>query len=321
MSRQSKTWLAIAGMLVLIGCVIFAGVMSVLGWNFTKLSTVQYETNDYKITENFHSISIISDTADISIVPSDGSDCTVVCHEPINVTHTVKVKDGTLTVEINDTRAWYEYIGINFDTTTVTVSVPQGEYGALSIRSSTGKAEIAKEFRFESIDISQSTGSVVCRASVAGTAKIRTTTGDIRLESLSAGALDLSVSTGAVTISDVRCDGSIHVGVSTGRASLTDVVCQSLTSNGSTGGISMKGVLVSNRCAIERSTGDVSFDRCDAGEIFVRTSTGSVRGTLLSEKQFDASSSTGSIEVPKSTTGGRCEINTGTGNIKIEIQD
>ena len=49
------------------------------------------------------------------------------------------------------------------------------------------------------------------------------------------------------------------------------------------------------------------------------TDTGEVKGTLRSEKIFFTESDTGKISVPKSVTGGRCEITTDTGDIEIEI--
>jgi len=63
----------------------------------------------------------------------------------------------------------------------------------------------------------------------------------------------------------------------------------------------------------------VKFDGCDAEEIFVETDTGDVKGTLLSEKVFMANSDTGKISFHKTVTGGRCEIETDTGDIKIQI--
>ena len=65
------------------------------------------------------------------------------------------------------------------------------------------------------------------------------------------------------------------------------------------------------------STGDIKLDKSDAAEIFIKTSTGNVTGTLLTEKVFITQTSTGNIKVPKSIKGGRCEITTSTGNIKI----
>ena len=53
--------------------------------------------------------------------------------------------------------------------------------------------------------------------------------------------------------------------------------------------------------------------------MFVETDTGDVTGSLLSDKVFITKSDTGSIDVPKTVTGGKCEITTDTGDIKIEI--
>ena len=71
---------------------------------------------------------------------------------------------------------------------------------------------------------------------------------------------------------------------------------------------------------MERDTGDITFDKCDASDIYIKTSTGDVKGTLLTEKVFYTQTSTGNIDVPKTVNGGRCEITTSTGNIKINIQ-
>ena len=41
---------------MLVGCIIFGGVMTVLKWDFGKLSTNKYETNTYEINEAFKQI-------------------------------------------------------------------------------------------------------------------------------------------------------------------------------------------------------------------------------------------------------------------------
>ena len=71
--------------------------------------------------------------------------------------------------------------------------------------------------------------------------------------------------------------------------------------------------------SVKRSTGDVKFNSCDAAEIYVKTDTGDVNGTLLSDKVFITETGTGSINVPNSIVGGRCEITTDTGDIKIDV--
>ena len=171
----------------------------------------------------------------------------------------------------------------------------------MHVKSKTGNVEISEGLQFESVDISLSTGDTVCRASVSERIKIKAKTGDITLSGANAGSLDLSVTTGNVTVSDVRC--------------------ASLRSDGSTGDILMKNVIADGMITIERSTGDVSFFKCDGGEISITTHTGDVFGSLISNKIFAAHSSTGDVDVPKTMVGGKCEIVTDTGNINIKIQN
>ena len=151
--------------------------------------------------------------------------------------------------------------------------------------------------------------------------KIKTSTGRISVESVSAKLLDLSASTGDITVSNAVCEGGVTVNVSTGKTMLTAVSCKSVLSNGSTGNIFLSGVIVADTITIKRSTGGITFEKSDASEIFVKTDTGDVKGTLLSDKVFITKTDTGRIRVPDSVTGGRCEITTDTGDIHIEVVD
>ena len=320
MRTRTKVWIIIAASFVLVGGIIFGGVMSMLKWDFTKLSTVKCETNNYEITENFNNISIITDTADVVFVPSENQKVSVVCHEQKNMKHSVTVQNGELVIEVVDTRKWYEYIGINLGTLKITVYIPQDEYGMLFVKSSTGNVEIPTEFKFENIDISESTGNVTNYASASENIRIKTSTGNIRVENVSADTLDLSVSTGGITVSNATCEGNVKTNVSTGKTNLINIECKNVVSNGNTGAISLKNVIAAEKFSIERSIGDVKFDGCDATEISVKTDTGDVTGTLLSEKVFITETSIGRINVPKTTSGGKCEITTSTGDINISIK-
>ena len=315
-----KRWLITATALVLAGVLLFGGVMTVLKWDFTKLSTTKTEVNEHTVDTAYKNVSILDDTADITFLPSANADTTVVCEEREKQQHTVTVEDGTLTVKGADTRRWYEYIGIGFGTPKITVYMPAGAYEALSIRSSTGDVNIPKHFTFQSMDIRLSTGSVTNRAAVSGSAKLTTSTGDIRVENTSADSLELTASTGKVSLSHVTCTGAVTVGVSTGKATVEDVKCNAFTTAGNTGNVVLKNVLVSGKLSVERSTGDVRFDGCDAAEIYVKTDTGHVRGSLLTPKIFTAQSDTGHVDVPKSAAGGVCEVKTDTGDILLTVE-
>lgn len=319
MRTKTKVWLLVATSLVLVGGILFAGVMTTLGWDFTKLSTAQYETNYYEIAENYNNIRITTDTAHIVFVPAENDKSSVVCFEQKNSKHLVTVKEGTLVIEVVDVREWFEHIGINFGMPKITVSIPQAEYGTLSVTSGTGDVKIPKEFKFESMDIWESTGDVTNSASASQAIKIKTSTGNIRIENVSAGSLDLSVSTGGVTVSNVVCQDDVKINVSTGKTNLTEMDCMSVISSGTTGDISLKNVMAAEKFSIKRSTGDVRFDCSDAAHISVQTDTGDVTGSLLTEKIFITQTETGDVAVPPSTTGGRCEITTDTGDVSITL--
>lgn len=319
MKKATKVWLFIAVSLVLIGCIIFVGVMSMFKWDFSKLSTVKYETNNYEISKEFDGISMKTDTADIILAVSKDGKCRVDCYEEKKAKHSVSIQDGMLAIEVTNNKRWYDYIGLNFDSPKITVYLPKTEYTSLFSSGKTGDIKLPDEFAFKNVDVSLSTGAVDVFADVSERIKIQTTTGNIRVENISAGTLDLSVSTGKATVSGVTCEGDITVAVTTGNAYLTDIACKSVISSGSTGGISLNNVIAAEKFSINRSTGNIKFGRCDAAEIFAETSTGDVKGNLLTDKMFITKTSVGKIDVPNTTTGGKCEIKTGTGDIEIKI--
>ena len=320
MARTTKAALIIAAILVVLGLIIFAVVMTINHWDFSKLSTFKYVTNTHTVSDSFTDISIETDTADILFALSGDDTCKVVCREKDKMQHAVSVDNGVLKIHVEDTRKWYDYVGIAFGHTQITLYLPESAYRSVAVKAGTSDVALPRELSFDSMKISLSTGDVSNFASVTQTAEIKTTTGNIWVEDISAGTMDLSVTTGYVTVSNVTCSEDVTVDVSTGDIRLTDLTCKNLTSTGSTGDLDLTNVVATGKFSFERSTGDIEFDKCDASEIFVETSTGDVTGSLLSDKVYITQTSTGDVDVPKTTTGGRCEINTSTGDIEIRIE-
>ena len=110
MSKSVKIWLIIAASLTLIGAIIFSGVMMALNWDFSKISTVKYETNGYEFNDAVcKNIKVITNTADISFVPS--TYLKVVCYEETKAKHIVTVQDDTLVIEAqNNTFDTHNYL-------------------------------------------------------------------------------------------------------------------------------------------------------------------------------------------------------------------
>ena len=378
MSRKFELYFTLSGLLITLGSLIFVLTACSANWRFKEIINEKYETNIYETDKDFEKISIVSDTADITILPSEDGKSKIVAFEHKREKHAITVENSTLTVNIVNEKKWFDYVA-NFGTPSLKIYIPEGEYKSLFIDESTGDISIPEDYSFESVDITLSTGNISYYASASETLKIHLSTGDITLGKLTAGVIDLKVSTGKTTIEDVTCEslksigdtgdaylykisatdnvyierstgnvevktseaekisiktssgdvnicyadfsGEIKLETSSGKSNLADVKCESLISTGNTGDISLSGVIASATYSIERRTGDVTLDACDAGQITITTSTGDVEGTLLTDKVFIHSTSTGKVNLPETTTGGKCKITTGTGNIKISIID
>ena len=76
--------------------------MSLMKWDFGKLSTSKYDTYEYTIEEAFGGILVSADTADITLTSSEDGLCRVVLYEAENRKSTVTVTDGVLTFSPTD---------------------------------------------------------------------------------------------------------------------------------------------------------------------------------------------------------------------------
>lgn len=173
-------------------------------------------------------------------------------------------------------------------------------YNLLTITSNTSNINLSDKFNFESLDVCVSTGDIECFSNINNNVKIKTSTENISLNGLSCKNFELSTSTGEIDINNVTC-------------------C-TLYSTGSTGDVFLNNVLATEKINITRSTGCIYLDGCDAKDIYIKTSTGDINGSLLSEKIFLVKSNTKKPIIPSTTNGGICELITNTGDINIKIK-
>ena len=320
MNKHIKTWLIIAVSLILAGCVVFVCVMSSLNWDFTKISTFKFTTNTHTVSETYANIDITTAEANVELIPSQDNETRVVCFEKTTIKHSVCVENNTIVISVVDNRQWYDYIGFSFTSPKVTVYLPQGSYEGITVKSGTGNVNISEAYSFNSMDISVGTGAVTSLAKTESI-KVKSGTGNVRVKN-SEGAVEVSTATGNIELCNVNSAADIKLNVATGNVSVRDVVCNNFTTDSSTGSINLSNVIATGKMSITASTGNVKFDKCDASQIYVKTSTGNVGGTLLTHKNFKASSDTGAVAVPPSIlTAGLCEITVSTGNIKISIAE
>lgn len=279
---KTRKWLILAGFLVLAGTLMFGIVMWKSQWNFEMLNTNKYETNIYDVKEEFHDVSVNTDTANVIFALSEDGKCRVECHEEEKAKHTVRVQNNTLAIDRVDKKVWYDYIGINFTTPQIIIYLSESEIGSL----------------------------LICES-----------TGEISLDGISASTIDISVTTGDVELKNIKCDGDVSIDASTGEVRAENVLCEKFVSDGSTGDLHLKNVIGKKKIFAKRGVGDIEFDKCDAKEIYAETDTGDVTGTFLSGKEFFANTDLGEVEIPESVSGGRCKITTDIGDIRIKVTE
>ena len=320
MKRTAKIIIITAAIIIVVGAVAFCGFMAVNHWDFSVLGINEYQTRTVAIEEGFGNISIDCGTEDVFVLPSENGKCSVVFYEPENEKHLVLVEKDTLSVTRTDTKKWYERILLSSSKNqSITLYLPHPTYAALLIKNSTGDITLPEGFTFESVDISADTGNIECCSSASGLISIKNDTGGIRCENISAAEINIDVSTGGVDMYSVFCTKNMKINAETGKIFLTDVSCKNIVSTASTGDITLENAVASGSVTIKRSTGDVIFKQSDAAELNVKTDTGDVTGSLMSDKFFIAKSKTGKVDVPETTSGGKCRITTNTGDIAITV--
>lgn len=315
-----KKWLITATVLLLLGIGVIIGVTVAVDMDYTKLSTAEYEKNTVEVTDEFSDISIESDWADIVLVPSEDENCRVVFRQRSDLDYTASVSDNTLVVKEYDKRQWYDRIDYSFssDIADITVYLPVKQYGKFNATIVSGNVSVPADFSFNGIAIKGTSGEIECKASAAESLQIETDSGCINASGLTSKMLSLSTFSGDIKIADVNCTGC-SAKTDSGNMKMNSLNCNNVIAGSFSGDITLKNVIVKGNITAESSSGNVRFDKSDAGEISVKTDSGDISGTLLSEKIFMIQTFSDDVNVPKTTSGGKCEITTLSGDIDIKL--
>ena len=288
----------------------------------------------------FTSISVDTITAYVEFLYAEDGVCRVEAKDRKGIVYTAEVKDGMLTVRAEDARAWHEHIGIMGGHTYLRVYLPAKAYESLTVDVTTGDVTVGRDFSFSGdVTLSVTTGDVSLSASVQGDTRLDATTGDLLVEgthqalTVTTGTGDvkirrseidaLSVTTGSgdVTLEELTAAGTVRVKTTTGDQRISGIVCGELDLDVNTGDVTLTDTVASGHLRVETSTGDVTLIRSDAATLYLKTTSGSVTGSLLSPKVFHADATSGSVDVPRSAEGGICEIKTTSGDIRITVEE
>ena len=316
MKRSKKIWPSVvASLLVAIG---------VAAWIVIKqlpdLITVEYETSHYESSDTFERIYLVADEVDVSFTVSPDGICRVECYEPAKDTHKVTMKGGTLLLQKESKKAWYEYFGVRLETPKITVSLPSAVCNTFFVEKNGGKLTVQKGLSFKTVEIVQPAGDISFSGTAEYKVKITSADGNISLQDVTVDYLDLHAGTGRLSVDGLSCK-NVSARTPTGGADFSNVSCGYFMENGTAGDLSLKQVTVEQTLSAKKTTGNVQLDAVDARSYIIETDSGDVTGSLRSGKWFHIKTATGYVDVPKNTSGGNCSVTTNTGDVILTVEE
>ena len=152
-----------------------------------------------------------------------------------------------------------------------------------------------------------------------GNVEVNGSSGGIGVSKVECVNLSVENSSGVMHLSEIVATGDVNVKGTSGGLHLDKVECANLTGSNSSGRIDCAEVIASGDINLDNSSGGIALEACDATNLKLEATSGSIRGTLLTEKIFQANATSGSVKVPETTSGGACEVTTTSGSIQMSI--
>ena len=300
MKLYKKIIIIISVLLIVAGGIITIIAERSIDWNDSSIFDVAApKAVTYEVEEKFENISANATASNIRLAVSDDGKCKVVCDESKKFTYRVEVKDNTLEVSIKETGEWYQlYFG--WHDTEITIYLPEKAYGKFSATSTSGDIYAPDDFEFGSAQIKSTSGDIRFLSSVKGDAVLKTTSGTVRAEKFTAKYVEAISTSGEVT--------------------LTDIECCDIRAEATSGDVEIICVIAENHLHAECVSGDIELHSSDAQTLFLKSTSGDIEGSLLSEKVFITDTTSGEVQVPHTTSGGKCEIKTTSGDVEIIIK-
>lgn len=303
------------------GFILVLFAFTVLDLHPGKPDEGEYERKSYPVTRDFRDLQIEDAEGNIRLLPAEDGQCRVECTESRNVFHRVDVENNTLMIKRVDRRKWYERmgIGIYWEETEVTVYLPQSKYGKLCAGTASGDIEVAEDLRFDEAEIESTSGSIRFAAAVKNRLSASTVSGKLYVAGTAPESLKLQSTSGSIGLEAVKGRTELEMKTVSGSIKAQDIQCVNVSAESTSGKISFQELYASGTIRAENTSGNIELLECDGESLTLRNTSGKISGRLASEKQFFTDTVSGSIDVPRSATGGKCEAETVSGNIEFTI--
>ena len=253
LKKKIRKTCAITGMiLLLMGLILFLTGMSLTGWDFGELSTAVYKQENYTAQQQVTSLDISYNNAEVCILCDPEAQSVSVSYPvctdratgasaKVDITEengVLRIKEESLFILIN----W------QFQTPTLTVTLPETALETLSVRTQNGNISaenIATENKAEFI----------------------TQNGEIRISQINASELSLQTDAGGIILKNIQC--------------------QTLQAETDLGSVQLSGTLTADSAKFTSELGDIDLSEgvVDANNIYFSTDMGNISAKLSGKQQ------------------------------------
>lgn len=304
------------------GLLISFVALAALDFNFFEMGTMNPVTNTYIVADAFKDIRVSGAECDVRLIPSEDATCTVLCNETDRIAHTVAVKDGALTIERTDNRRWFEHIGFTWNywgPIEVIIYLPESAYEDLYIQTASGDIEVPDAFSFARAEADGVSGDVSFAAGVEGALRLKAISGDIRVSGTTPQSLTVESTSGKIIVDSVDVSAAFSCKTISGGQEISRLTCQNASIYSTSGRVIASDLIASESIRMETVSGGIKLTGCDAATLWLKAVSGSVTGTLRTDKKFVTHTTSGSVSVPDTVGGGICEVNTVSGSIHLDV--
>lgn len=262
--------------------------------------------------------------SEVNILRSEDGESRVDCVDQACVYHRVFTDGGVLNVETVDERRWYERIKTLKTSLKVNIYLPEGKYDSLGVETMSGAVRTEHGLVFEKVSIQTMSGAIGFFSGVQNLLELHSMSGSIRAEGDNTlSYVNSATKSGNVELCGFNCRDNVLASSTSGIVRLCNIKGRNCAAKTASGSVSLKNAFAVCRLSAATASGSIRLDGCDANRVELDSASGSIRGSLMSGKQFSARSISGSISLPKDCpdANGECRANTVSGSIAITISE
>lgn len=339
MKKSVKVILIIAGASIGTGLLLVLLSLIIAQGDICTLISVDTDCKAVVATFDEASIVNISDVSnDVKIIRTDSDDIKVTYYVGESFDYLLEKTDDTLSIKYRSRRNLLNFMDLFNFGCSLTVELPDNCLEKLSVSCVSGSITAKEAFADETL-LKTVSGDIIAAGNL-GKLEVESTSGDIFLDgvklkdnstvSSTSGSLKLqgelseyvklSTVSGEITFENVTAN-CVEIDSTSGSVSANNAELKVLSVNTMSGDIYLDSVKCSESINFVTVSGEQILKTVNAGDYFLKSTSGDIEAYILSPKLYSTKSTSGSINVPplyESSTG-YMNLETTSGDIYVKI--